>query len=420
MLPDRAPRSVSQRRRRSARSRQTRGQAVGRPNLGIAAALAVPVLALIIVGAYMTYRNWLAQSQFEVKLDEAKLKRDLALGSAESPTVARDYWLEVIALASDANAIQPDNPDVLQLLGQAATEIDRIDGVTRLGQVFKLYDYTTPGSAPGRIIVAGLDVYVLDRGTGRVYHHALNELRNAVRNPEADQILIQEAEPVGDYIVGALVDIAWMKDGGERQAGALLVLDRNGLLIEYDPSWEQMHAESLGGRDVWRNPVALKTFDSNLYILDNQANQVFKYPEQQFGSSPVHWIQSEIDATSAIDIAIDGSIYVIHNSGKIDQYYAGESVPFTVTRIPKPLVNANAFYLDIPEIAQHIYVADASEMRIVQLDREGTFVRQLRPPAEIEASFRQLGGLFVDETGGKLYYTTTGALYVTDLPPVQP
>jgi len=41
MLPDRAPRTASQRRRRTDRSRRTRGQAVGQPSLGIAAALAV-------------------------------------------------------------------------------------------------------------------------------------------------------------------------------------------------------------------------------------------------------------------------------------------------------------------------------------------------------------------------------------------
>jgi hypothetical protein len=419
MLPDRAPRTASQRRRRTARSRRTRGQAVGQPSFGIAAALAIPVLALIIVGAYLTYRNWSSQSQFDAKLDEAKLKREVALGSAESPTVARDYWLEAMALASDANAIQPDNPEVLQLIDQAAAEIDRIDGITRLGQAFKLYDYTAPGSAPGRTIVAGLDVYVLDRGTGRVYHHTLNELRNAIHNPEADQVLIQEAQTIEDQAVGMLVDIAWMKDGGERQAGALLILDRNGLIVEYDPSWEQLHTESLGGKDVWRNPVSLKTFDSNLYILDSMANQVFKYPEQQYAAAPVHWIQSATDTSAAIDIGIDGSIYILHSNGRIAQFFAGESVPFSITRTPTPLVSANALYMDVQEVAQYVYVADASEKRIVQLDREGTFVRQLRPSAELETSFLQLGSLFVDETGGKLYYTTQSALYVTDLPPVQ-
>jgi hypothetical protein len=421
MLPDRAPRSTSARRRRAARQRRTRGQAVGQPNLGLAAALAIPIVALIVVGATLTYRNWAAQSQFETKLDEARREREYAIGNAEVPATARDHWLEVIALATAAGQLQPESDEVQQLLNQAAVEIDRIDGITRLGQAVKLYDYVTPSIRPRRVVVAGLDVYVLDRDVSRVYHHTLNEQRNALQNPDKDQVLIQPAQTIDDQTLAELVDIAWMRDGGERQAGALLIVDRKGLMIEYDPSWEQLHIESLGNVMVWRGPVALKTFDANLYILDphKEANQIFKYPEGQYASAPASWIQSEIDISGAVDIGIDGSIYMLHSNGRIDQLFAGETVPFDVTGMPKPLVHADAFYMDIPEVAQYLYIADTSEMRIVQLDREGAFVRQLRPPAAIEMAFRQLSGLFVDETGGKIYYTTANALYVADLPPVQ-
>jgi hypothetical protein len=419
LLPDQDPRAVAERRRRASRSRRSRGQAASQPQVGIIAALAIPIIALIIVGGYSLYRNWSTKSQFEDRLEAAELERDIALGNAESPAMARDSWLEVISLAQEADAIQPADPAVQQLIAQASAEIDRIDGVTRLGPAYRLYQYATVGSTPSRIIVAGLDVYVLDRGTGRVYHHALNEQRNALRDPDADQVLLQEAQQVGGQTVGILVDIAWMKDGGERQAGALLILDRNGTLVEYDPSWDQLRTESLGGRDEWRAPMVLRTFDSNLYLLDPQASQIFKYPDQQFANAPAEWLGDDTDIATAIDMGIDGHIYVLHDSGKIDKYYAGEATSFTVSHIPKPLINANAFYVDTDDVLQYLYVADASEMRVVQLEREGEFVRQLRPMAEAEDSFRQLNGLYVDEIGGRLYYTTASALYVANLPPVQ-
>jgi hypothetical protein len=419
MLPDRAPRTTSQR-RRAARSRRSRAQAASHPNLGIAIALAIPLVALVVVGGYTVYRNWSTQSQFDAKLEAAKLKLDAAVGNAESPAIARDDWLEVIALAKEADLIQPDNPEIAPMLARAATEIDRIDGVTRLGQPYKLYEYHTSGSTPTRIIVAGLDMYVLDRGTGRVYRHTLNEQRNALQDPEADQLLLQEAQQIEGQTVSVLVDIAWMKEGGERQAGALLVLDRNGLLIEYEPSWEESHSQSLGGTDVWRNPTALQTFDANLYLLDTMANQIFKYPAQQFANAPTEWIQGDAEATSAIDIGIDGNIFVLLNSGRLDKYFGGEAIPFGVARIPKPLLSADALYMDTEDFAQYIYIADSSERRIVQLDKEGTFMRQFRPPAELEASFQHLRGLFVDEIGGKLFYASGNALYVTELPPAQP
>jgi hypothetical protein len=289
-----------------------------------------------------------------------------------------------------------------------------------LGSLYKIFEYNQTGSVPSRIVVAGLDVYVLDRGAGRVYHHALNELRNALRNPNAEQVLIEQGQSVDGQTIGNLIDITWMQDGGERQAGALAILDRNGLLVEYDPTWEQLDHQTVGGTDEWRAPMSLRTFDANLYVLDPLANQIFKYTSGNFAEAPGRWIaDAEIDLSTAIDIGIDGSIYLLHNTGHISKHYGGEPVAFTTSRIPRPLTSANALHADIEEAVQYIYVADASEKRIVQIDREGVFVRQLQPALGQEESFQQLSGLFVDERGGKLYLVAARALYVADLPPVQ-
>lgn len=419
MLPDRSPEAAVKRRRRAARARRRRGETVRHVNRGVAVALALPILALLFVGVYIAYRNWSHQAQFKALVESARLKREIALSSAESPAVARDYWQEVIALADQADALEPNDPEVLQLRAQAKAEIDRIDGVTRLGPSYKLYEYNVPGSSPSRVVVAGLDVYVLDRGSGRVYHHALNELRNELRNPSDDQVLVQEGQPIEGQNVGRLVDIAWMKEGGERHAGALIILDRNGLLLEYDPSWEKFHPQNLGGQDMWRAPNALYTYSSNLYLLDPVAGQIFKYWAGQFAGQPDRWLQVEADLSTAIDMGIDGSIYILHGDGTLARYYGGEPASFTITRMPRPLAHADALYLDTEDIAQYIYIADSVGGRIVQLDRDGVFVRQLCPDEKQQALFSHLSGLYVDEIGGKIYYTAANALYVTDLPPLR-
>ena len=416
MLPDRALPSAAERRR--AATRKQRREAGRGSRVGIAIAIAIPLVALLIVGGYSVYRDWSTRTQFEARLDAARLERDIALSNAGSPPQARENWLEVIVLASGAEKIQPGTEEIQGLLAQAAAAIDRIDGVTRLASPTKLYDYAAPDSRPTHIIVSGLDAYILDRGAGQVYHHVLNEVSSALRSPDDNQVLMRETQPIDDQTLGMLVDIAWRKDGGDTQRGTLLVLDRNGLLVEFDPSWEQQKLQVLGGKDVWRNPVALETFDANLYLLDPAANQIFKYPDKQFGSAPLTWMQAEGDLSTAIDLGIDGSIYVTHDSGKMNKYFGGEPVEFAVREIPKPLVGANALYMDIEEVTQYVYIADASDRRIVQLKRDGAFVRQFRPPAEEEAIFDQLSGLFVDERVGKLYYIAGKALYVNDLPPV--
>jgi hypothetical protein len=389
-------------------------------NWAVVAAIAIPVIALLFAGGYTAYRNWSLQSQFDSYLEAAELKRDIATSSASSPALAREYWLEVLAALDKASALQPDNADVQELRTQAETEIDRIDSVARLGQIYKLYEYTAPGSVPGRVIVAGLDIYVLDRGLGNVYHHALNDARNALRNPDADPALIKRGQSVEGQSVGGLLDIAWMREGGERQAGTLLILDRNGLLIEYDPTWEQFSAQTVGGRDAWRGPVAMHTFDANLYLLDPMANQVLKYWKDRYTTPPDPWIKQEgADLSMAVDIGIDGNIYVLHSDGVLIKYFGGQVAPFALAPLVKPLVRADALYLDLEEVAQYIYVADATERRIAQFDQEGAFIRQFQPAHGREDFFRQLAGIFVDERGGKLYYTAANALYVADIPSLQ-
>jgi hypothetical protein len=369
----------------------------------------------------MLYQNWSTSNQYNEHLEQAKRKRDIALSQAESPTTARDYWLEVLSSLQAAASVQPDQPEIAQMRAQAERELDRIDGVVRLPQIYQIYEYTGPSSAPSRLVVAGLDVYVLDRGSGHVYRHALNEPRNALRNPTGDQLLLQQGQVIEGKTVADLVDLTWMDDGGDRQAGALLILDRTGQLFEYDPAWEQVGQQILGGADTWRSPTSLRAFDSNLYLLDSMGNQVLKYPEGQYASPPDRWIaQADTDLRTAIDMGIDGNIYLLHNNGKLDKYYGGERLPSAVTRVPRPLSSGNALHLEVKEDTEYIYIADASERRIVQLDREGVFVRQLQPSLGQEDLFRQLAGLYVDEMGAKLYYVAANTLYITNLPPVQP
>jgi hypothetical protein len=93
-------------------------------------------------------------------------------------------------------------------------------------------------------------------------------------------------------------------------------------------------------------------------------------------------------------------------------------VPFALTQIPRPLIHADTFYFDVEETVKHMYLVDTLEQRLVQVDRDGVFVRQFQPERGQEALFEDLSGVFVDETGEKLYYVAGNTLYATDIPAV--
>ena len=126
-----------------------------------------------------------------------------------------------------------------------------------------------------------------------------------------------------------------------------------------------------------------------------------------------------MDLTGAVDIAIDGFIYVLYADGTIRKFEGGVPIEFQVTELDKPMNRATAIYAAPDEEAQFIYVADAGNKRVVQLNKDGRFVRQFKPRDEESVDFNTLRSIFVDELGGKLYLLNDSALYVANITPIE-
>jgi len=111
-------------------------------------------------------------------------------------------------------------------------------------------------------------------------------------------------------------------------------------------------------------------------------------------------------------MAIDGHIYILYADGRVARFLGGQPAPFELAGLHEPLRSPTAIFTD--EDAEFVYVADAGNRRIVQLDKEGHFVRQFRPAEE--GAFDRLRGLYVDEKGGRLFFVSGNALYLADIP----
>jgi hypothetical protein len=107
---------------------------------------------------------------------------------------------------------------------------------------------------------------------------------------------------------------------------------------------------------------------------------------------------------------------VLFKDGRIGKYLSGEPVEFNVSGLDMPFNNPVAIFTAPNEEVQHIYVADAGNQRIVQLNKDGSFVRQFKPRAGEAVSFASLQDIFVDEIGGRLYILDSNNLYVANIP----
>lgn len=211
-----------------------------------------------------------------------------------------------------------------------------------------------------------------------------------------------------------------MEEGGERRVGALFVLGQDGLW-EYRPTTGLVDVPIVD-RELWSDPQRSGGFAGNYYVLDPVAQSIFKYlpTEASYTFPALQYLDptEPVDMSGALDMAIDGSIYVLGRDASLRKFDLGRPSRFRVQGLEVELLEPTALFTDAR--TAFLYVADPAHRRIVQLDKEGRFVRQLLPPRGQEEAFADLRTLWVDEPSGTLFVLSGPRLYLADLPPPQP
>ncbi|HID86611.1 MAG TPA: hypothetical protein EYP55_04430 [Anaerolineae bacterium] len=371
-------------------------------------ALAIPLLIAALVGYTYIQQQGVRQARFEALLREAAERRAAALAEPADRAVARELLREAEARVEEALQLRPDDATARSLEAAIQAHLDELSGVVRLTKVTSLATLPEEGSRPQRVVIHGSDLYVLDQGAQRVYRYRLTEAGDGLESPDGEVVLSQG---------GHLVDMVWVGTGGAREREGLLVLESGGSLLEVDPAGG-VTVLPLAESQTWGQPLLTGGFRGNFYLLDSQRNQILKYvpTAQGYDAPPEEWIrpETEVDLSGAVDMAIDGFIYVLLADGTILKLNAGLREPFDQEGLDEPLRDPTALFA-MPE-SRSLYVADAGHRRIVQFGKEGAFQRQFHPPPGSDA-FDALWSLWVDEAQGRLYVLNGTGLYMANIPP---
>jgi len=379
------------------------------------------ILPLLVIGlvVFTYWRQGITEEDtFQMLMQQARMVYQQAI-NADEPT-ARRLLDKAVEFLKQAALLRPEDATHNELYAQVMQYQDKIDRVQRLPSLMLLRRYDSPSTFLRRVISDGLDVYVLDSGDDIVYRYRLDEAIEALAPDEAEAVVLGRAQQVGGNVVGELVDMTWAAAAANRQAGALLVLEIGGLLEYLDP--RGVTSLTIGGRERWKLPVAVMGYAGNFYILDPQAGQIFRYRPGEGGypDTPENYFPQNGREllTDAVDMAIDGYVYVLYGAGGVRKFEGGKPAAFELSGLDRPLSSPTAIYTAPDQQVRYLYIADAGNRRIVQLEKDGRFVRQLKPPIEKGTDFADLRSLFVDEVAGKLYLLDGRALYLAPLPPV--
>lgn len=143
--------------------------------------------------------------------------------------------------------------------------------------------------------------------------------------------------------------------------------------------------------------VALCLFGNRLYTLDPGNNNIQRHALTLGGfSKPSNWLNEEADLAGAVDLAIDGSIYVLMTDGHVLKFLRGNRQEFTLGEMTTPLKNPTAIYTD--ENTANLYILDPQNKRLVVFDKEGQMKNQY-----LSDTFTDLRGMAIDEANRKAY-----------------
>ena len=386
-------------------------------------AVLIPLIVALLVMAFSWEQGRKRSAEMRELLDGAQTQIQSAVG-LNDPLSVHAALDQASALLDQAAAREPNHPEIEQLRRQIQQELDKIDQVQPLYLVFTLKDFGIGDRDLSRVIVNGDNVFVLDRGRDEVEFYRLGEMGDSLMEEDKEPLL-RKGQTVGMATVGELIDMVWVPAGEGRKASALLILDANGNLLQWVENLG-LTAITISATDTWRSPQKLGTYFGRLYLMDTASNTLLRYTptENGYANPPEPYFAPEIagnvDLSKAIDFAINGDIWILFADGRVIRFFQGKPQPFQLTGLAGQLRAPIALVAGLSDNAflDRLFIGDAAAGRIIEFDKGGTFLRQMRPSEP--TMFQEMRSLFLDEGNKAFYILTKTGLYKAQVPPAQP
>lgn len=186
----------------------------------------------------------------------------------------------------------------------------------------------------------------------------------------------------------------------------------NGLVEMAGSDVVSMKTEDPAG---WVTGKDIETYLRYLYILVPDKNQIYKYERlNERYSQPVPYNVSG-DLSGALDMTIDGDVYVLKEGGAVIRLFRGESKPFAIRQAPTDILKTATKIFKVP--GKNFYFLDPEYNRVIVATDPGStgesaYVRQYVLEGE---QLGTLQDLYVDPIENHLYVIDDKRVYQVDM-----
>lgn len=135
-------------------------------------------------------------------------------------------------------------------------------------------------------------------------------------------------------------------------------------------------SEKLVIKRDWNEAGGFGAYLGNFYVLDKKAGQIYKFVPSDAGFSKTNYLASgvSLDFSKAVNLSIDGSIWILFNDGTIVKFTKGKIENFTLSGLDKPFRNPSRIFTNAD--TDNLYVLDKNNNRIVVIGKDGVYQAQ--------------------------------------------
>ncbi len=150
-------------------------------------------------------------------------------------------------------------------------------------------------------------------------------------------------------------------------------------------------------------PYAFTTYARNLYALSGADNSLIRFRENAYGTTPAAWLKEAYNLNEAVDLAVDGALYLLKTNGDIAVFLSGNlnrEIRWTASGAP-----GAGLKLYTTEDLDALYVLDPREERLVVIGKSGELRAQFTSP-----QLKSARSFLVEKNGQDLYILAQDAI----------
>lgn len=300
-------------------------------------------------------------------------------------SAAKDFLLKAESTLPDASKLDKQSTDLYsQAFSDLQKTIQEMEKITRIHAT----DISTLGQADNLIKLQGM---LAVQAGNQIISYDLQ-----TKKVEDSRLKIQEK----------------IEDSVAINETTVVIYDSESLRVwnVEDGSLGPAFTQNVPARD---NRAGLARYQTNnrVYLVDRKSGKIFSFAlagNKQLAKPVVAAISPGNDLAKALDLTIDGSIYVFYEHG-ISKYHSGQPAQFSQPALLQPLGDKGKIYTRAD--FKNLYVLDAANNRILVLTKLGGIVQTLVNP-----EFTKLTDFMVDEKNKTIYVLNNGSLIRLDLP----